>query len=228
MFLLQGQTTDEDPSFNGFVEGNFGPTLPFFNLPTLDSNPVNQWSLADRFLNIIEPSLGTIEINEPAMPSFQSPTLNSNPINQQPIVDPVQNSTEPINHGTIEVDGIHFPRTLMGSIDSLSMRTTSLELQSNQLRSGAPVQQEELVEEAPPWPTFRPEDVEDKVPLPSVLRPVTRNRARFDTPVHVVHLPVQPSSTRTEKDLDFVDYVFCVGVSVALGFAAYRILGNIW
>ena len=163
------------------------------------------------------------------MPSFAPPSLVSSSTMQQPLAGRVLNDTES-SQGAIEIDGIAFPRTLMDTIDLLSTRIASLEISSNQLRGGQAVEQLQpsVIEEAPPFPSFHQDGDEDKIPLPSIVQPVARNRVRLVTPVHVVHSPAQPPLGKTEKDPGLANYVFYVGVSVALGLATYRILGRVW
>ena len=151
----------------------------------------------------------------------------SSDLNAEPAADAVPNGDSQLKDG-IKVDGVDVPRSVVEHIDMLLLRITSLEVRLRHLEDGQVVEQPrqefelERVMAVPTIEDFKDEE-DHKTPLPSIFEPVERNLGRWQ--VVRVH---EPAQLPADNDHGIADCVFYVGLSIALGVTAYKILGHYW
>lgn len=158
---------------------------------------------------------------EPVMPHSHPSSLSSSPNGDQPAADPIPNEDEQCQE-TITIDGIRVPKSIVDIIDLLTLRITSLENQLYELEDGPVVEQPQQPDEpaqAMVLPDYLPDD-DERGPLQGVFELVEGNWV----PLEVI--PMQPPADKEDPGL--VYYVFCAGVSITFGIAAYEVLGRYW
>ena len=127
---------------------------------------------------------------------------------------------------TVIIDGLRVPKTIVDLIDVIVLRTTSLETQlielKEQLSSEEPQQQQQNEQQQSATmelPSYLPED-EEKRPLhtPTTYEPVRGDWAQVRE--NALEFLAE------NENSDLTSCAICVGVTLAIGFAAYKVLGR--